>query len=109
MKCIELPEFARDLKRLQKKYLSLKKDLERLKPYLQASPKGNNSKHWNCLHKNEAVEIYKVRLACSYLNAGTMRIIYGYRVEEGVIDFIELYYKGEKRGHDEKRLKYYLA
>ena len=109
MEFVELPEFFRDLKRLQKKYLSLKKDLERLKPYLQASPRGNNSKHWNCLHKTEAVEIYKVRLACSYLNASTMRIVYGYRVEEGVIDFIELYYKGEKRGHDEKRLKYYLA
>lgn len=105
----ELPEFARDLKRLLKKYPSLKKDLERLKPYLQESPKGNNSKHWNCLHKNETVEIYKVRLACSYLNAGTMRIVYGYRVEDRVIDFIELYYKGEKDRHDEKRIKNYLA
>ncbi len=108
MEFAELPEFSRELKRLQKKYRSLEKDLERFRPYLQEKPRGNNSKHWNCLHKNEQVEIYKIRLACSYLNASTMRVIYGYRQGANAIDFIEIYYKSEKENEDRERIKRYL-
>ena len=108
MQFSELPEFSSELKRLLKKYRSLKEDLERFKPLLQATPRGNESKHWNCLHRNKRVEVYKVRLTCSYLNASTIRVIYAYRVADTAIDFIELYYKGEKENEDRERIKSYL-
>ena len=108
MEFSELPEFARDLKRLQKKYLSLSKDLEDLKSYLTVKPRGTGSKHWNCIHKTEKVEVYKVRLTCAYLNASTMRVIYGHRIEKGRIDLIELYYKSEQENEDRGRIKKYL-
>ena len=108
MEFSELPEFARDLKRLQKKYLSLPKDLEDLKSYLAIKPRGTGGKHWNCIHRTEKVEVYKVRLTCAYLNASTMRVIYMYRIEEAAVDLVELYYKGEKENEDRERVKQYL-
>ena len=108
MEFAELPEFTRDLKRLQKKYRSLNDDIGRLRRVLEKFPQGTGGKHWNCLNEREGVEIYKVRLACTYLRENTMRIIYAYN-PPNTIDFIELYYKGEKERHDEKRLKDYLG
>ena len=105
----ELPEFARELKRLQKKYRSLGEDFETLKPYLATTPEGNDSKHWNCLHRREGVAIYKVRLTCAYLRADKMRIIYAHYGEPLRIVFIELYYKGDKENEDRDRIKQYLA
>jgi len=104
----ELPEFTRDLRRLKKKYRSLEEDISAFKEVLEKLPHGNDGKHWNCLHEYEQVKVYKVRLACAYLRKSTMRIIYAYRDAEIRIDFIELYYKGEKDNEDRARIKVYL-
>lgn len=109
MEFTELPEFSRDLKRLKKKYRSLEDDLSTLKILLSRLPKGNDSKHWNCVHEREGLSVYKVRLACAYLRASTMRVIYAHRTESRAIDFIELYYKGETDNEDRERIKQYLA
>lgn len=109
MEFVELPEFSRDLKRLQKKYKSLGDDFGRLKKILTVKPDGTGGKHWNCIHKNESVAVYKVRLACTYLRDNTMRVIYAHKKASSEIEFIELYYKGEKENHEEARLKSYLA
>ncbi len=108
MEYTELPEFSRELKRLQKKYRSLHSDLEEFKKYLQEVPEGNDSKHWNCLHRNGRVCVYKVRLTCAYLNESTMRVIYGFYLLENRIDLIEIYYKGEKENEDRERIKTWL-
>lgn len=108
MEFAELPEFSKDLKRLKKKYRSLDEDLKRLRDVLVQLPKGNGSKHWNRLHEREGLCIYKVRLACIYLRETTMRVIYAYRIEKNTIDFIELYYKGEREMEDKQRLENYL-
>ncbi len=108
MEYAELPEFSRELKRLSRKYLSLSDDIEELKQTLAKLSMGNASKHWNCLHRDERVCIYKIRLACRYLRATTMRVIYAQHVDPAQIVLIELYYKGEKENEDRERIKQYL-
>jgi len=104
----ELPEFSRELKRLNKKYLSLGDDVEELKQTLAKLSIGNAGKHWNCLHRDETVCIYKIRLACRYLRATTMRVIYAQHIDSECIVFIELYFKGDKEIEDMSRWKQYI-
>ncbi len=105
----ELPEFARELKRLRKKYPTLNDDLEELKQALAKIKIRNGGKHWNCLHRSEKLSVYKIRLACRYLRATTMRVIYAHHVDSEKIVFIELYYKGEKDNEDRERIKQHLS
>lgn len=108
MEYAELPEFSHELKRLNKKYLSLSDDVEELKRTIGKLPIRNGGKHWNCLHRNEKVCLYKIRLACRYLRADKMRVIYAQHPEPAKVVFIELYYKGEKENEDGERIKQYL-
>lgn len=103
----ELPEFLKDLKRLKKKYRSLENDLASLKDVLRNIPDGNNSKHWNCIHKRDGLRLYKVRLACVSLNKDSMRVIYAHQVGVKII-LIELYFKGEQENENQERLRDYL-
>jgi len=43
-----------------------------------------------------------------YLKGSSLRIIYGYRKENDSVDFIELYFKGEKENEDRDRIREYL-
>lgn len=108
MEYAELPEFSRELRRLSKKYPTLGKDLDGLKQTLAKISLGGGGKHWNCLHRGEQVCVYKIRLACRYLRATTMRVIYAHHTELARIVFIELYYKSEKENEDRDRIKSYL-
>lgn len=108
MEFSELPEFLHDLKRLKKKYLSLDDDIHFLKTILEKFPEGRGEKHWNCVHRNEKVSIHKTRLACRYLRADKMRVIYAQHSEQAKIVFIELYHKGEKENENRERIKQYL-
>mgnify|MGYP001585100182 CR=1 len=103
----ELPEFSRELKRLRKKYLSLNDDIDELKRTLAKLTMKNGGKHWNCLHRDENVHIYKIRLACRYLRATTMRVVYAQHVEPARIVLIELYYKGDSENEDRERWQSY--
>ena len=109
MEYAELPEFSHELKQLSKKYLSLSDDVNELKRTIAKLSIRNGGKHWNCLHRDERVCIYKIRLACRYLRATTMRVVYAHLADVEKIVFIELYYKSEKENEDRKRLKNYLA
>jgi|SRR3989338_2969859 len=108
MEYAELPEFSREKKRLSKKYRSLSDDIDELKRTLEKLSVNNASKHWNCLYRNEQVCVYKIRLACRYLRATTMRVVYARHIDSSRIVFIELYYKGEKELEDGQRIKDYL-
>lgn len=108
MEFSEQPEFTHDFKRLKKKYLSLEDDVALLKDVLEKFPEGRGEKHWNCLHREEKVSVHKTRLACRYLRASTMRVIYAYHTDLGKIVLIELYYKSEKENEDSERIKRYL-
>ena len=91
----ETHEFSKELKRLSKKYRSLPDDLLEFKKIVSEIPLGSG-KHFVVLHENEEVKILKARLFCRYLRGASLRIIYAYREAEITIDFIEIYYKGER-------------
>ena len=102
-----LPEFRKELKRFARKYKSLPDDLREFRNIVSVIPLGN-SKHFNILTRSDAVEIVKARLFCRYLKGASLRIIYSYIEKKKRIDFIELYFKGEKENEDRERIKKYL-
>jgi len=108
----ETSEFSKEIKRLSKKYRTLGKDFCQLKElYLTESPQGNGSKHWNRLHKNDALEIYKVRMHCDATKGKFFRVIYAYHFKTQtieLIEFIEIYFKGNKANEDRGRIKEYM-
>lgn len=103
----ELPEFSKEFKRFSKKYKSLSGDLDEFKRIVNAIPLGN-SKHFNAITKNEQFIIIKARLFCRYLKGSSLRIIYAFHGQDQIINFIELYFKGEKANENYERIKEYL-
>lgn len=108
MKVVELSGFLRDIKHLSKKYPSLSRDFEELKIVLLQYPRGRGEKHWNRIYESDIVAIYKTRLVCASLRSDSLRLIYSYLPTEERIDFIEIYFKGDKENEDRKRIKDYL-
>ncbi|MBU2541931.1 hypothetical protein KJ785_00005 [Patescibacteria group bacterium] len=100
-------QFKKDLKRLTKKYNSLSKDLHRLEIFLEQYP-GGVGVSFAVLHRQPFVCIIKARLACESLRAKFLRIIYAYKESEKRIEFIELYFKGDKEREDKGRIDEYL-
>lgn len=103
----ELPEFQKELKRLGKKYKSLPEDLQEFCNVVSIIPFGN-SKHFKFIVQNEIFCIIKARLFCRYLKGDSLRIIYSYFEQNQRIEFIELYFKGEKENENRERIKEYL-
>ena len=108
----ETKEFGNDFKKLNKKFRSLPEDLERLKKLLTKEPLGVG-KNFAVLHNSPGLNIVKARLACKYLknSASSLRIIYAYHEdtkEIELIEFIELYFKGNKPREDFSRIQDYI-
>jgi len=103
----ELPEFQKEFKRLGKKYKSLPDDLQEFCNVISVIPLGN-SKHFNVITQTEILRILKARLFCRYLKGSSLRIVYSYFEQEGCIEFIELYFKGDKENENRERIKEYL-
>lgn len=107
-------KFSKELRRLSKKYRSLQSDLGKLQDVLKVLPLGNGSKHWNRLHISDdgCITVFKVRLSCASLKGQSLfRIIYAHNTDNGevvLIDFIELYYKGEKENEERGLIQEYL-
>ncbi len=105
-------EFERDFKKLSKKFKSLDDDLNVFKKVLSESPLGIG-KHFNIITKIDSISIVKARFFCRSLKKKDLRIIYAYVEEHQVvemigIDFIEIYFKGNKESEDRERIKEYL-
>ncbi len=105
-------EFQKDFKKLSKKFRSLDNDLIEFKKILNESPLGIG-KHFNVITKTEECCVVKARFFCKSLKKKDLRIIYAYTennqiIEMVCIDFIELYFKGEKVNEDYERIKEYL-
>ena len=116
-KITSLPEFEKDLKKLSKRFKTLEEDLNN---FIQMQ--------LNLFHKqqidNKGIlqisglkikrpQIFKAKkFACRSLKGkgaqSGIRIIYSYFTEEDRIEFIEIYYKGDKENEDRERIsKYY--
>ncbi len=103
----ELPEFSKEFKQFSKKYKSLPGDLEEFKRVIDVAPLGN-SKHFNIITRNEQYAIIKARLFCRYLKGSSLRIIYAFHYQGCKVEFIEIYFKGNKANEDQERIKKYL-
>jgi hypothetical protein len=107
-----IQEFDKDFKRLLKKYRTLEEDFLIFKKVLNKYPLGNG-RHSTILTKKNDLCIIKTRLFCRSLKGSSLRVIYSYRkdkkfIELISIDFIELYFKGDKASEDKDRIKNYL-
>ena len=104
----ELPEFQKERKRLARKYRSLSDDLREFRNVVSVVPLGNR-KHFTAIAQNENLHIVKARLFCRYLKGSSLRVIYSYFEQEQRIEFIEIYFKGDKENEDRHRVKEYLT
>jgi len=108
-----LPEFEKELKKLSKKYRTLETDLKTfisVQLRLFHELKQDNGGIVNIAGLGiEDPKIYKARkFACRALsgtgsNSG-IRIIYAYYAKESRVQFIEIYYKGDKEMEDRNRI-----
>ena len=103
----ELPEFQKEFKRLGKKYKSLPDDLQEFCNVISVIPLGN-SKHFHVIAQTELFCVVKARLFCRYLKGTSLRIVYSYFKQKQCIEFIELYFKGDKGNENCERIKEYL-
>jgi hypothetical protein len=103
----ELPEFQKELCRLGKKYKSLPDDLQEFCHVVSVVPLGN-SKHFHVITQTEFFCVVKARLFCRYLKGTSLRIVYSYFEHEQRIEFMEIYFKGDKGNEDRERIKEYL-
>jgi len=103
----QIKNFSKELKKLLKKYKSLVDDLENFKIRFPEVDLYAN-KNFAILYKNERLMIIKARLFCRDLKGKTLRIIYAYYQNERVIEFIEIYFKGNKESENKEIIKEYL-
>ena len=112
-KITHVPAFEKDLKKLIKRFTSLEDDLRMfIKVALNAFHKqkidSNAIFHISDLGINSP-KIYKAKkFACKALKGkgaqSEIRVIYAYHKEEDWIEFIEVYYKGDKESEDRERI-----
>jgi mRNA-degrading endonuclease RelE of RelBE toxin-antitoxin system len=110
--------FARDFKRLRKKFGSLAEDLAVAKQYdIELFHNQGIDRHGIFKIENAgnsgALQFFKIKkFACRSLKGrGAMsgiRIIYAFHRQENRVIFLEIYYKGEKENEDRERIKDYL-
>ena len=113
----ELKEFEKEFRKLLKKFKTLEKDMEtfiNVQLNLYHKLKISNSGIVRISDLSiESPKIYKVRkFACRSLKGSGVksgiRIIYAYYEEEDIIEFIEIFFKGDKENEDRERiLRYY--
>jgi len=113
----ETPEFQKDFKRLFKKFKSLEDDLELVKIAaieLYHLQKINNLSVFPMQgFCTEEIQICKIKkFACRSLKGrgskSGIRVIYAFHCSNLKVDFIEIYFKGEKENEDRERIMDYL-
>ena len=113
---LQVPEFQKERKKLNKKYPSLNDDLKNnfcdvLEAELPNHLRG--TVRISSLGEDVKVPIYKVtHFRCKSLKGkgsrSGIRLIYAYNWNEDKVTFIEIYYKkDESTNHDEKRIRKY--
>ncbi len=113
MEFTKLDEFQKDLKKLKKRFRTLEDDLKVLEKVLRIEPGPDGNGRFSIEGLGIEQEIVKVKkFACKALKnkgAGSgIRIIYAYIEETDTIEYIEIYYKGDKEIEDRDRiLDYY--
>jgi len=115
---VESEKFKKDFKRLEKRFRSLKADLEVAKKYAiemyhPVKRLDNQSVFLMPGFCDDKVLICKLKkFACRSLKGSSsrsgIRVIYAYKVESQKIVFLEIYFKGDKEMEDRGRIQGYL-
>ncbi|MCD6412730.1 MAG: hypothetical protein J7L54_01095 [Elusimicrobia bacterium] len=109
----ELSEFRKEFKKLSKKFPTLREDLETfIHTQLNLYHKLHIDNRGVMPISDLGIEkprIYKAKkFACKSLKGkgvhSGIRIIYGYYENEDIVEFIEIYYKGDKKNENRKRI-----
>ncbi len=109
--------FQKDLKRLLRKFRTLEEDLEIAKrnaiELYHLKDINNQSVFPIPGLCTEKIQIYKIKkFACKALRGkgcrSGIRVVYAYFSNQTKVDFIEIYFKGEKTNEDRERIKEYL-
>lgn len=118
MKYNETPEFTRDVRKLEKRFKTLREDFELAKKgtiELNHIMKKNNNGVFqiNNAGNTPELEFYKMKkLACRSLpgkgNRSGIRVIYAYFPKLNEVVFLEMYFKGDKENEDRKRIKEFI-
>lgn len=103
----KLPEFEKELERLEKKYPSLSGDLERFEKIIGLNPVGIGT-NFITMHHSPNVKIVKARLACKSLRDRSMRIVYAYHNSTITFVYMEIYFKGNKENENKERIEKYI-
>ena len=119
-------EFEKDFKRLLKKFRSLEEDFEFAK-IATIEPYHIGVLHNRVLEKKDTNSIFPIpnfcteklkicklkKFACKAIKGrgvkSGIRITYAFYVKTNSVDFIEIYFKGEKEMEDKERIKKYLG
>jgi hypothetical protein len=112
-----LKDFEKDFRKLLKKFKTLEGDLEtfintQLKLYHKQKVDNSGVVRISNLSIDKP-KIFKARkFACKSLKGtggrSRIRIIYAYYEEEDIVEFIEIFFKGDKEKEDRERIaKYY--
>jgi len=114
----ETAEFARDFKRLRKKFPSLADDMEITKKFrieLFHIQKIDNKSIFEIenVGNNKESRFFKIKkFQCKSLKGrgaqSGIRIVYVFNSASLEVVFIEMYFKGEKENEDRERIKDYL-
>ena len=109
-----LPVFNKDYKKLIKRFRTLDEDIEvfinvQLKLFHKLGIDNNAVERISDLNINKPC-IYKAKkFACQSLKGkgvqSGLRIIYAYFANDDKIEFIEMYYKGDKANEDRERIE----
>jgi hypothetical protein len=113
----ETPEFQKDFKRLLRKFRSLEDDLELAKiaaiEFFHIQKINNLSVFPIQGFCTNEVQICKIKkFACRALKGrgskSGIRVIYAFYRQSCKVDFIEIYFKGEKENENRERIKGYI-
>ena len=98
-----IPNFDREMKRLAKKYVSLKQEYKQLVAELEKNPK---------LGTHLGNDIYKIRLAIASKGkgkSGGARVITHFYIENNAVFLLAIYDKNEQANISDKDLKELLT
>lgn len=119
----QTPEFQKDLKRLSKKWRSLIRDIEFVKPKIQSLYVAREDIDINQYRadlfatkkatvlttSSDGVEVVKMRLDVADLGSNSkIRIVFVAIKTDNEMLFVELYAKNEKPREDQSRIRKYL-
>ena len=105
----ESEEFAKELKKLKKKYRTLEDDIAILNKTIVIAP-ARMGKHDVILRSDEKIALYAVkkRMMCRAVRGSQFRVTYLYKEDQAEILCTELFYKGNKEREDSTRINQYF-